>query len=102
MKVIDITKDNFETEVMQSDKPVLIEFWAVWCGPCRMLAPIIDEIAEEMPDVKVCKLNVDDEPKLASQYEIMSIPTISVIKEGKVTAQAVGVRPKEAIIELLA
>lgn len=101
MSVINITKDNFETEVLQSNKPVLIEFWAVWCGPCRMISPIIDQIAEEATDVKVCKLNVDDEPELASKYDIMSIPTITVIKEGQVTAQAVGVRPKETILELL-
>lgn len=101
MAIVELTKNNFEEEVMNSAKPVLIEFWASWCGPCRMISPIIDQIAEESADIKVCKLNVDEEPQLASNYNVMSIPTLTVIKEGQVSAQAVGVRPKAAILQLL-
>jgi len=101
MSIINLTKDNFETEVMQSDKPVLIDFWAVWCGPCRMIAPIIDQIANERSDIKVCKLNVDEQPDLAAQYDIMSIPVVMVVKDGQVTSKSAGARPKNAILAML-
>lgn len=101
MAVIEITKDNFDTEVLSSDKPVLLDFWASWCGPCRMLSPIVDAIAEERADIKVGKVNVDEEEELAARFEVMSIPTLFVIKNGEITAQASGVRPKGAILEML-
>ena len=99
---MNITKNNFEQEVLHSDKPVLIDFWAPWCGPCRMLSPVISEIAEEYGDkVKVCKVNVDDEGELAASFNVMSIPTLVVVKDGKVTNSAVGVRPKAQIVEMM-
>lgn len=101
MAVMHITKSNFETEVMQSEKPVLVDFWAAWCGPCQMLLPIMDEVAEEAGDVKVCKVNVDDEPELAAQYKVMTIPTLVLIKNGTVLKTIVGVRPKTEILEML-
>lgn len=101
MSVLTITKENFENEVMNADKPVLIDFWASWCGPCRMLSPIVDEIAVEAEHAKVCKVNVDDEPELASAFQVMSIPTLAVIKDGKVVDKAVGVKPKSAILKML-
>ena len=101
MAVVTITKDNFESEVLQSPVPVLVDFWASWCGPCRMLSPVVDELAEELTDVKVGKINVDDDGDLAAQFGIMSIPTLLVFKEGKVTAQSVGVKDKDVIRELL-
>ena len=102
MSEVNITKNNFEQEVLHSDKPVLIDFWAPWCGPCRMLSPVISEIAEEYGDkVKVCKVNVDDEGELAASFNVMSIPTLVVVKDGKVTNSAVGVRPKAQIVEMI-
>ena len=100
MAEIKITKENFES-VVSTDKPVLIDFWATWCGPCRMIAPVIEEIAEEHPEYVVGKVNVDDEPALANEFGIMSIPTLVVIKDGKIAGQLMGVRPKEQILELL-
>ena len=101
MLVKDMNKENFQEEVVQSDKPVLVDFWASWCGPCRMVSPIVDEIAQERPDVKVVKVNVVQEQDLALQFGVMSIPTLVVMKDGKVVNQAVGVRPKEQILDLL-
>lgn len=102
MSEMNITKNNFEQEVLHSDKPVLIDFWAPWCGPCRMLSPVISEIAEEYGDkIKVCKVNVDDEGELAASFNVMSIPTLVVVKDGKVTNSAVGVRPKAQIVEMM-
>ena len=101
MSYINITEQNFHEEVMQSDKPVLIDFWASWCGPCRMIAPIIEQIADERSDIKVGKVNVDDEVGLASQFGIMSIPTLVVIKDGEIVNKIVGVRPKEQILQML-
>ena len=102
MSEMNITKNNFEQEVLHSDKPVLIDFWAPWCGPCRMLSPVISEIAEEYGDkVKVCKVNVDDEGELAASFNVMSIPTLVVVKDGKVTNSSIGVRPKAQIIEMI-
>ena len=101
MAIIDITKDNFDTEVLQSDKTVLLDFWADWCGPCRMLAPTIHEIADERPDIKVGKVNVDNDPSLAEKFGIFSIPTLIVIKDGKVVSQTAGMRPKAAVLALL-
>lgn len=101
MSVLTITKDNFKTEVLESDKPVLIDFWAPWCGPCRMVSPVVDEIAEETKVAKVGKVNVDDEPELAGAFNVMSIPTLIVVKNGKVVNSSVGVRPKSAILGML-
>ena len=100
MSVLKVTKDNFET-VKASDKTVLIDFYADWCGPCRMVSPIIDEIAEERDDILVCKINVDDEPELASQFEVFSIPTLVVMKNGEVVDKAIGAKPKTQILEML-
>ncbi len=101
MSVIEVTKENFQSEVLQSNKTVLIDFWAQWCGPCRMLSPVVDEIANEQTEIKVCKINVDNEPELATQFGVMSIPTLVVIKDGKVVNQSVGVQPKENILTMV-
>lgn len=101
MAVVTITKENFEQEVLQSAKPVLLDFWASWCGPCRMVAPVLDEIAQERSDIKVCKVNVDEQPELAKQFGIMSIPTLMVFKDGKLVNQAMGARPKNQILAML-
>ena len=101
MSVININKNNFQEVVMHSDKPVLLDFWASWCGPCRMVSPIVDEIAAERSDIKVGKINVDEQPELAAQFGVMSIPTLVVMKNGKVVNQAVGARPKAQILAML-
>ena len=102
MAELKITRENFEREVLQSDKPVLIDFWASWCGPCRMLSPTISEIAEEYKDkVKVGKVNVDEEEELAAMFHVSSIPMLVVMKNGKVVNSAVGVRPKDQIVNMI-
>ena len=101
MAAININKNNFQSEVLNSEKKVLLDFWAPWCGPCRMVVPIVEEIADERPDIKVGKINVDEEAELASQFGIMSIPTLVVIEKGKIVNQAMGARPKEAILGML-
>lgn len=101
MNTITITKDNFDAEVLQASQPVLLDFWAEWCGPCRMLSPVLDQIAAERTDIKVGKVNVDNEPELARQFGVMSIPTLVVMKNGEAVAQSVGVQPKEAILRMI-
>ena len=101
MATMIITKENFEQEVMQSDKPVLLDFWASWCGPCRMVSPIVDEVATEVNTVKVGKINVDEQPELAQAFKVMSIPTLAVVKEGKVVNTTVGARPKADILRMI-
>lgn len=101
MAIIKLTKENFDEEVLNSNKPVLIDFWANWCGPCRMLSPTVDEIADEREDIKVCKVNVDNEMELASAFGVSSIPMLTVIKDKKIVAQSVGVQPKAKILAML-
>ena len=101
MSAININKNNFRNEVLDSQKPVLLDFWASWCGPCRMVSPIVDEIAAERGDIKVGKVNVDEQPELAAQFGVMSIPTLVVMKGGKVINQMVGARPKSQILAML-
>ena len=101
MSAININKNKFQNEIMNSKKPVLLDFWAPWCAPCRMVVPIIEEIAGERPDIKVGKINVDEQPELASQFSIMSIPNLVVMKNGKIVQQVSGARPKKAILEML-
>ena len=101
MSAININKNNFQNEIMDSEKTVLLDFWAPWCAPCRMVVPIVEEIAGERRDIKVGKINVDEEPELANKFSIMSIPTLVVMKNGKIVQQVSGARPKNAILEML-
>lgn len=101
MSIIKLTKEVFEQEVIRSEKPVLIDFYADWCGPCKMLSPTIAEISEERQDIKVCKVNVDDEPELAAAFSVSSIPLLAVVRDGKVSQTAVGYMPKEKILSLI-
>ena len=101
MSVITVTKENFENEVKNSNKPILLDFWAEWCGPCRMIAPTVHEIADEAVNFKVGQVNVDDQPELARAFGIMNIPTLVVVKDGKVVNKAAGVRPKDAILSMI-
>jgi len=101
MAVLHLTKDDFEQEVLRSDVPVLVDFWATWCGPCKAVGPIIDEIAEEVTNAKICKVNVDEQPDLARQYKVMSIPTLIVFKKGEITKRDVGAKAKKDIIDML-
>jgi len=101
MAAINISKDNFQKEVIESKVPVLLDFWAPWCGPCRMVSPVIDDIANEMKDIKVCKVNSDEQPELAAKFGISSIPTLVVMKNGKIVTSSVGVQPKNNILKML-
>ncbi|MBE5954923.1 MAG: thioredoxin [Lachnospiraceae bacterium] len=101
MAVLHVTKDNFQQEVLESSKPVLLDFWATWCMPCRMLSPILDEIAEETDEFKICKINVDEEGDLALQYKVMSIPTLVVMKNGVEVERSLGVIPKDDVLDLM-
>ena len=101
MSVISVNKENFENEVMNSDKKVLVDFYADWCGPCRMVSPIVEEIANEYPEFKVCKINVDEQPELASSFQVMSIPSLFVIENGKIVNQSMGAKPKAQILYML-
>ena len=101
MSAININKNNFQNEIMDSEKTVLLDFWAPWCAPCRMVVPIMEEIASERPDIKVGKINIDEQSELANKFGIMSIPTLVVMKNGKIIQQVSGVRPKNAILEML-
>ena len=101
MAVMHVTKENFEAEVLQSEKPVVVDFWAGWCGPCKMVAPVLEEIAAEVADVKITKVNVDEQPELAQKFQVMSIPTMVLIKEGKVVDTTVGAQPKEDLVRFI-
>mgnify|MGYP004533775663 CR=1 FL=1 len=101
MSIIELTTENFDSEVTASDKRVVIDFYAVWCGPCKMLSPVIDEIAEEREDIKICKVNVDEQPELAARFGVMSIPTVAVLEKGAVINISVGFKPKEELLELI-
>ena len=101
MAIVEINNTNFNSEVLESDQKVLVDFWAPWCGPCRMVSPIVDEIASESDNLKVCKINIDEQPQLASQYGVMSIPTLMVFENGDVVEKAVGARNKAFILQML-
>ena len=101
MKALHINKENFHNEVLNSDRPVLLDFFASWCGPCRMVGPILDEIAQEREDIKVCKVDFDEQPELASRYRIMSVPTLMVLKDGQVVDQSIGAKPKHQILAMV-
>lgn len=101
MSALIISQDNFEKEVLQSDRPVLLDFWAEWCGPCRMVSPIVEEIADEHPEIKVGKVNVDEQQELAAKFGVMSIPSLFVLKNGEIVNQAIGARPKQQILDML-
>lgn len=101
MSIINLTKDSYHNEVMVTEKVVVIDFWATWCGPCKMMAPVVEEVAKDYPDVKVCKVNVDEEPELSNAFKIVSIPTIVVIKNGEIIDSVVGYRPKEDIEKII-
>ena len=101
MKVLHINKDNFHKEVLNSEKPVLLDFFASWCGPCRMVAPILDEIAEEREDIKVCKVDIDEQPELASRFRVMSVPTLMVLRDGMIVEQSIGAKPKHQILAMV-
>lgn len=101
MAIIHINNENFEQEVLKSEKPVLVDFFATWCGPCKMLSPILDQVAAERSDIKVCKIDVDQQPELAARYNVMSIPTLLVVRDGQVVNQALGALPKQALLDLL-
>ena len=101
MSALNITKENFHDEVMNSERPVLLDFWASWCGPCRMVGPVLDQIAQERPDIKVCKVNVDEQPELAGAFQVMSIPTLVAMREGNAVNRSVGAQPKARILSLL-
>ncbi|MDF2820133.1 MAG: thioredoxin [Clostridiales bacterium] len=101
MAAINITVENFEDEVLNENKPVLVDFWASWCGPCKMLSPIVEELAEELTNVKICKVNVDEQGALAEKFRVMTIPTLILFKEGKVVNTSVGVKPKTDILDML-
>ena len=101
MAIVNVNQENFHSEVLESDKKVLLDFWASWCGPCRMVAPILDAISEEREDIKVCKINIDENPELANRFAIMTIPTLMVLQDGQVINKASGARPKDAILALL-
>lgn len=101
MSIINLTKDSYHNEVMETEKVVVIDFWATWCGPCKMMAPVVEEVAKDYPDVKVCKVNVDEEPELSNAFKIVSIPTIVVIKNGEIIDSVVGYGPKEDIEKII-
>ena len=101
MSALHVTNENFEAEVLKSEKPVLVDFWAAWCGPCQMLLPVIEELAGEVADAKICKVNVDEEPELAEKYSVMTIPTLIVFRDGKPTEKSIGVISREQILKLI-